>query len=147
MEYQSIPVAFETKAAAAKYLKINASTFRKKLQRAQGELTIEGFKISERDEILIFKEVVPLVQELTEQRDEEATRAAKFEGATGKEGAWFVGVRAVVVTKGELTFSGSNKACAKFILDNSDFKCSPQKLRKAIKNGQKCNGFTVQYTA
>ena len=147
MQYQSIPVVFDTKAAAAKFLNINASTFRKKLQRAQGELTIEGFKISERDEILVFKEVVEAVKLLTEQRDEEATRASKFEGTTGKEGDWFIGVRVVVVQKGDIHFRGSNKRAAQFIKKNSEFKCSPQKLRKAIKNGQKCNGFTVKYAA
>ena len=145
-QYQSIPVCFETKAAAAKFVNMNVSTFSKKLNKF-GVVLTEGFRIEQRDEILVFKEVVELVQELTEQRDEEATRAAKFEGTSGKEGAWFVGTRVVTATLGDVTKTGSNKAVAQFIKDNSDFNCSPQKLRKALKNGQKCNGYTVQYTA
>lgn len=135
----------ETMAAAADFVGMNKSTFRKAFNKCGRHGEFNGFLVSEReDEICIFSEAIKVA---VEQRDDEATRAAKFEGTIGKEGAWFVGTRVVLVTNGELTFQGSNKAAAAFIAKNSEPKCSAQKLRKALKNGQKCNGFTVSYAA
>jgi len=73
-QYQSIPVCFETKAAAAKFVNMNVSTFSKKLNKF-GVVVTEGFKIEQRDEILVFKEVIELVQELTAARRRSYTRS------------------------------------------------------------------------
>lgn len=139
----------ETMSAAADFIGMNKSTFRKAFNKSGRNGEFNGYLVSERDaEICIYTQaVVEEFKAAVEQRDEEATKAAKFEGSLGKEGAWFVGTRAVRVVKDDLTFEGSNKACSVFIAKNSEFKCSAQKLRKALKNGQRCNGFTVSYIA
>jgi len=143
MTYNNIPTAsVETMAAAADFVGMNASTFRKAFNKCGRNGEFNGFLVSEReDEICIYS------PKTTSSFDAEATKACKFEGEQGKEGAWFVGTRLVIVSKDdEVLFEGSNKKAAAFIAANSEPKCNAQKLRKALKNGQRCNGFTVAYS-
>lgn len=148
MSYSNIPTtSVETMAAAAAFVNMNKSTFRKAFNKCGRNGEFNGYLLSERDgEICIY---APKPAERTESNfDAEATKAAKFEGKIGKEGAWFVGTRLVAVTDAaaEVVFEGSNKKAAEFIANNSKPKCSAQKLRKALKNGQRCNGFAVAYS-
>jgi len=85
MTYSSIPTAFETKAAAAKFIGMNASTFSKKLKAAKGELVIDGFKISERDEILVYKEIAdttPIEAEVLEPTTEATAQIGEYSHIT-----------------------------------------------------------------
>jgi hypothetical protein len=78
------------------------------------------------------------------------TRAEKYgrdkDPQSGVSGAWFIGTRIIEVKRGKNVLQvGTTKATAKWIESVSEKPCSSQKLRRALKNGHRCNGFTVEY--
>ena len=88
-------------------------------------------------------------------RDEKpfATKAEKFgrehDPSSGVSGEWFIGSRVVCVRRDDeektLVQIGTTKSSAKWIAMQTDRPCSSQKLRRALKNGHRCNGFVVEY--
>lgn len=81
------------------------------------------------------------------------TKAEKYgrdcKPQSGVSGDWFIGSRVVTVrTKKKPGFViqiGTTKSTAKWIETVSSKPCSSQKLRRALKNGHRCNGFIVEY--
>lgn len=82
------------------------------------------------------------------------TRAERFgvnkeDHETGKSGEWFIGARVVSVRlethPDQVLQIGTTKSTAKWIAEMTARPCSSQKLRRALKNGHRCNGFLVEY--
>tara|TARA_R100000781_G_scaffold14575_1_gene12105 strand:+ start:211 stop:570 length:360 start_codon:yes stop_codon:yes gene_type:complete len=81
------------------------------------------------------------------------TKAEKFgkknKPKSGVSSEWFIGSRVVVVKREnepqKIVQVGTTKSTAKWINEMTGDPCSSQKLRRAIKNGHRCNGFIVQY--
>jgi hypothetical protein len=82
-----------------------------------------------------------------------STQAEKFgrdqKPESGVSGEWFIGSRIVVVRRDDQPQTvlqvGTTKSSAKWIESISQRPCSSQKLRRALKNGHRCNGFIVEY--
>ena len=82
-----------------------------------------------------------------------ATKAEKFgrdhDPSSGVYGDWFIGARVVCVKRDDnentVLQIGTTKSSAKWIAAMTNRPCSSQKLRRALKNGHRCNGFVVEY--